>query len=192
MHPTPATVLAHVRELGIPAYGDDEVLFMADTALKLTPDDVFDWGTNVGASARIFWEITQMVGFGRVHSVDLPADVEHIEHPGHRYAQLLDGCDVDLHRGDGATISAELVRRLRPYRPLFFVDGDHQADNVKRELETIYAAAPLAVCLIHDTRAHAGEGVNAFLADRAQSPHGYRFDVDSLFSQTGMTRLWPR
>lgn len=180
--------LARIRHAQVPAYGDDEVLFMAGTALELRPDAVYDWGTNVGASARVFWEVAQQGGYlCQVHSTELPEGSEHREKPTAAiYAELVRHLPVELHLGDGAEVSVALCLEARPERPLFFVDGDHEAFNVYRELRLIYENVPHAWCLVHDTQGSSGEGVAGFVGSWP-----WPFFVDFLPSQAGMTRLKP-
>src|SRR6202012_1394739 len=114
----------------------------------------FDWGTNIGVSARIFYECSETFGLGfEVHSIDLPADATHVEHPGEEYGRLVrDLAKVHLHRGNGVEVALEQWQKLgRPKRPLFFVDGDHAYESVRDELNQIFSMVPDASALAHDT-----------------------------------------
>jgi hypothetical protein len=43
---------------------------------------IFEWGTNLGKSARIFYEVARRFGIEtQIYSIDLPDDIEHVEHP---------------------------------------------------------------------------------------------------------------
>jgi cephalosporin hydroxylase len=140
--------------LGIHPYPLNEQLLMAAAACRLRPAVVFDWGTHVGASARLFHECRKAFELPyEVHSIDLPSDAAHIEHPGQEHARLVRRITgVHLHRGDGVTVALELWQRLgRPERPLFFVDGDHDYASVLRELTLILATVPDPSVLVHDT-----------------------------------------
>jgi len=131
-----------------------ELALMVAAACRLKPTHIFDWGTHLGKSARIFYEISK--GFGlpiEIHSTDLPEKILHKEHPGENLGVFLKGIlEVKLHSGDGLTRSLEVARKLPPKsRFLFFLDGDHSFRSVRRELEAITKAFPRANILIHDT-----------------------------------------
>jgi hypothetical protein len=140
--------------IGIHPYPLNEQLLAASAACRLRPGIVFDWGTNRGSSARLMWECGKAFHLGyEVHTIDLPPDVTHIEHPGDNFGTLVRGLPgVHLHRGDGVTVSLELWQKAGcPARPLFFVDGDHAYDSVTRELRQIFSASADASALVHDT-----------------------------------------
>jgi hypothetical protein len=140
--------------LGVRPFPLNEQLLAVAAACRIKPSVIFDWGTHIGASARLFYECAKAFDLGYdVHSIDLPADAFHIEHPGEQHARLVRGvAGVHLHRGDGATVALEQWTLLgRPARPLFFVDGDHAYESVLRELSAIFDAIGDASALVHDT-----------------------------------------
>lgn len=185
------SVLAYVRSIGLPAYGDDEVKFITGAMERHRPTHVFDWGTNVGASARLFYEAARIHGFPcEVHTVELPLEQAHLDrdHPGeHRYGQWLTP-EIHGHRGDGLTCSLWLHGILKPERSLFFLDGCHEQAAVRRELDGIYQQAPEAVILGHDTRSLTGPAwaFNEFTLDH----HG-EYLQEVCLSDSGVTALWP-
>lgn len=143
-----------VPAVGVRPYPLNELLMMTAAACRLRPSVVFDWGTHIGVSARVFHECERAFGLGyEIHSVDLPPDVDHVEHPGQEHGRLVRGlANVHLHRGNGVKVSLELWRdRGKPPRPLFFVDGDHAYESVRDELTEIFEAVPDASALAHDT-----------------------------------------
>lgn len=143
-----------VPAVGVRPYPLNELLIMTAAACRLKPSIVFDWGTHIGASARIFYECERAFNLGyEVHSVDLPPDATHVEHPGQEHGQLVRGLDkVHLHRGDGVKVALDVWRALgKPKRPLFFVDGDHAYESVRTELSAIFSAIPDASALAHDS-----------------------------------------
>ncbi len=140
--------------VGVRPYPLNELLLMTAAACRLKPSGVFDWGTHIGVSARIFFECANAFNLGyEIHSIDLPADATHVEHPGQEHGRLVRGLDkVHLHRGDGVKVALELWRKLgEPKRSLFFVDGDHAFESVRDELSEIFSAIPDASVLAHDT-----------------------------------------
>ena len=139
---------------GTHPYPLNELLLMTAAACALKPSVVFDWGTHVGASARIFYECEKTFKLGyEIHSVDLPRDKTHVEHPGQEHGRLVQGLTrVHLHRGNGVKVALEQWMKLgRPKRPLFFVDGDHAYESVRDELNEIFSAVPDASAMAHDT-----------------------------------------
>lgn len=152
-----------VPVVGIHPYPINEQCLMATAVCALKPALIFEWGTNLGKSARIFYETAhQFKVRTQIYSIDLPDDVEHIEHPGEKrgmYVRRLEG--VHLLQGDGLETSLRVYRErmasLSPEdkglakAPLFFIDGDHGYDSVKRELGGIISAIPEANILLHDT-----------------------------------------
>jgi cephalosporin hydroxylase len=143
-----------VPVVGVHPYPLNELLLMTAAACRLKPSVIFDWGTHIGVSARIFFECDKAFHLGfEIHSIDLPADATHVEHPGQEHGRLVRGLDkVHLHRGDGVRVALELWHKLgRPQRPLFFVDGDHAYESVRDELNQIFSTIPDASALAHDT-----------------------------------------
>ncbi len=149
--------------VGIHPYPINEQCLMTAAVCALKPTLIFEWGTNLGKSARIFYETARQFNVRtQIYSIDLPDDVTHVEHPGGKrgmYVRNLEG--VHLLQGDGLETSLTVYaqHKLNPsaagenglVSPLFFIDGDHGYDSVKRELEGIITAAPEANILLHDT-----------------------------------------
>ena len=143
-----------VPVVGAHPYPLNELLLMTGAACRLKPSVIFDWGTHIGASARIFYECRQTFKLDcEIHSIDLPPDAHHVEHPGEEHGRLVKGlATVHLHRGNGVEVALEQWQKLgRPKRPLFFVDGDHEYESVRDELNAIFSTVPDASALAHDT-----------------------------------------
>jgi hypothetical protein len=157
---------------------------MHDTVALVKPDRIFDWGTNVGASARIFHEATDAHCI--VETIDLPKVLEPLDrdHAGtHTGLHLVP--EIRQHRGDGVTEAIRLCAIWNPERPLFFLDGNHLHENVFREIWSIHKFCPRGVLLVHDTNQQPGDAVRKW----QHRYGGYRVDV--LNSQAGMARLIP-
>lgn len=140
--------------VGVSPYPINELLLMTSSVVTLKPNYIFEWGTHLGISARIFYEICQKYKINTViHSIDLPDYIEHIEHPGENRGIKVKGIKkVILHQGDGLDTSIEIIKKLNnTSQLLFFLDGDHSYDSVNRELNGINEAFPNAAMLIHDT-----------------------------------------
>lgn len=143
-----------VPVVGVHPYPLSELMLMAGAICRFKPTHVFEWGTNVGASARVFHETSRFFNIPlEIHSIDLPGEIEHVEHPGHRRGKLVKGkAGVSLHLGDGLETSLAIYRTLpQTSRVLFFVDGDHSYESVNRELEAIVANVADPKVLLHDT-----------------------------------------
>lgn len=140
--------------VGVHPYPLNELMLMVGAICRFQPTHVFEWGTNVGASGRVFYESAKHFKIPlEIHSIDLPSEIGHIEHPGNRRGKLVRGKrGVFLHLGDGLETSLAIYRTLpKNCRALFFVDGDHSYESVKRELEAIVTHVAEPKVLLHDT-----------------------------------------
>jgi cephalosporin hydroxylase len=148
-----------VRDLvplvGLRPYPLNELCLMVGAVCRFKPGLVFDWGTHVGKSARIFYEATRRFKVDAVvHTIDLPGAADHAEHPGRRRGQLVRDIEgVHMHLGDGISeaLAIDAVERVAGKPSLFFLDGDHAYGSVQSELLAILASVPRPVILIHDT-----------------------------------------
>lgn len=140
--------------IGIRPYPLNELLLMVATICRLRPSYIFEWGTHSGKSARIFYETCTYFDIKTIiHSIDLPDNVEHIEHPKGQRGKLVKGFNrIILHQGDGLTTALKICKdNFIKKDILFFLDGDHEYQSVKRELIGIIKNLPVANILIHDT-----------------------------------------
>ena len=172
---------------------------MSSAIVKLKPTHIFEWGTHLGISARIFYEVCKNYNINTIiNSVDLPDDVEHIEHPGIQRGIKVKGLkNVILHQGDGLNISIEIANKLKgENKLLFFLDGDHSFESVSRELNGIHNAFPKSYKLIHDTFYQSSksgynigphEAIKEFLE---QNPNQYK-KISTDLGLPGMTLLYP-
>lgn len=139
---------------GIHPYPLDELLLMCSTVAYFKPDIIIEWGTHLGKSARIFYEVSMYLKLDTtVHSIDLPPDDEHIEnlHEQSARAMFVRGLPVTLHLGDGLTVARNILAEAGSGLPLFFVDGDHSFEAVHTELKQIKKIGSRAVVVVHDT-----------------------------------------
>ena len=140
--------------VGVRPFPLNELMLMTATVCRFKPEIIFEWGTNIGKSARVFYEITKAFNISsQIHSIDLPDDVFHNEHPKNKRGRMVKNFKtVTLHQGDGISCSLKLINDKKPKgKVLFFVDGDHSYESVKKELETILREVPDAIVLLHDT-----------------------------------------
>lgn len=142
--------------VGIRPFPLNELVLMVAAVCRLRPTHIFEWGTHLGKSARIFYETSRKFKIGvEIHSIDLPDDVEHVEHPKNQRGVLVKNItDVKLYQGDGLSTSLEIYRSIKDKfqcRPLLFLDGDHEYESVKRELRGVIDNVPNANIIVHDT-----------------------------------------
>jgi len=140
--------------VGVHPFPLNELFLMVSAVCRFKPDHVIEWGTHLGKSARVFYEASKYFGLNmEVHSVDLPDETLHQEHPGQQRGVLVKGLrEVTLHQGDGLMVCLEIYNRIgKPSKTLVFIDGDHDHDSVKRELTGVMAHMPDANILLHDT-----------------------------------------
>ncbi len=175
--------------VGVRPFPLQELMLMVSSVCHFKPTHIFEWGTHIGKSARIFYETTRTFSIpAQIHSIDLPDDVTHVEHPGSERGLLVKGLPgVHLHQGDGLGISLALCKQLKAERPLFFVDGDHAYESVKRELSGILNEIHAPAVLLHDTfyqSAPSGYNIGPCQAirDVLRDYSGYR----SLSTQMGL------
>ncbi len=143
-----------VPVVGVRPYPINELLLMVASVCRLKPTHIFEWGTHHGKSARIFYEISRKFEIKmEIHSIDLPDDIDHVEHPGNKRGLYVKGIEeVKLYQGDGLSKSLEICKNKSiELKPLFFLDGDHSYNTVKHELDTIITNIPNASILLHDT-----------------------------------------
>ncbi|MDD2851999.1 MAG: class I SAM-dependent methyltransferase [Desulfuromonadaceae bacterium] len=184
--------------VGIHPFPLNEQMLMVAAVCRLQPTHIFEWGTNIGKSARLFYETCTALGMAtEIHSIDLPDDIEHAEHPHAKRGYLVRGmAQVKLHLGDGLDTSLEILRNSPEMkaRPLFFVDGDHGYTSVQRELAGIVEHVPQAHILLHDTFYQSDEsgyntGPYRAIAELLRDCDQYRV-VSQNIGLPGMTLLW--
>lgn len=131
--------------VGVHPYPVSELFLMAAAVCRLKPTHILEWGTHLGVSARIFFEVAKAFHIrAEIHSTDLPDFSDHSEHPGRKRGMLVkDIPEVMLHQGDGLDESMKVLDKVQgDIKPLFFLDGDHAYDSVTRELAGIMKACP--------------------------------------------------
>jgi hypothetical protein len=184
--------------VGIHPFPLQELMLMTATVCRFEPCLIFEWGTNIGKSARIFYEIAQYFNIpAAIHSCDLPDDVDHVEHPHDQRGAMVRGlAGVTLHQGDGLSTSLKLWEQAgRPQHPLFFLDGDHSYASVRREIDGILAVVPDPVLLLHDTFLQSSEsgynvGPRQAVEETLAANPGRFHAVHSGLGLPGMTLLY--
>lgn len=175
----------------------DELMLMTSAFVWTKPKFVFEWGTHVGKSARVFYEISRYFSLDSIiYSIDLPNEHDHAEHPGSGRGKLVRGLkNVNLLLGDGVTESLATLAKLDPHsRSLFFVDGDHSYQSVSRELKAILKAVEHPSILLHDTfyqLPESGYNIGPHRAiEKVLAKHPQLTPVDTNLGLPGMTWLY--
>jgi hypothetical protein len=187
--------------VGVHPYPINEQCLMIAAVCVLRPTHIFEWGTNLGKSARIFYEVARRFGIEtQIYSIDLPDDIEHVEHPKEKRGVFVKSLKaVHLLLGDGLGTSLReynAIKQQSECKPLFFIDGDHNYQSVKRELSGIISAAPEASILLHDTffqTSESGYNIGPYQAikDIVTAAHDYKVFRQDL-GLPGMTFLYKK
>ncbi len=187
-----------VPSVGFRPFPLSELCLLSSTVCYFKPTHIFEWGTNIGKSARVFYETAKYFNIPiEIHSIDLPDNLSHVEHPGSNRGKLVRGLkNVTLHQGDGLDKSLEIIKDIKgDFIPLFFIDGDHSYESVKRELSGIMSSVPNALILIHDTFYQSKESsynIGPFKAVKEvlDSPINKYKEVHTNLGLPGMTLLY--
>lgn len=148
------------------------------------PDVLIETGTLNGGSAYFFASMFDLIGNGRVVTIDIAPLPGRPQHPRITYIT-------------GSSASPEIVERVKTSigpneKVMVLLDSSHQKDHVTKELELF---APLVTkgnyLLVHDTGGpvrpflgpRSGEAVDEFL------PHHSEFARDSSCENYGVTLL---
>lgn len=190
-----------VAKVGLQPFPLDELMLLSSAVVRLRPEYIFEWGTHVGKSARVFYEVTKYYTIPcQIHSIDLPDEASHVEHPRDKRGMLVKNLrGVILHQGDGLEVSAKVLSSLSPTPKniLFFLDGDHSYSSVKRELDFISTRFPQAAILAHDTfyqSQEAGYNVGPWQAveELLRSPENQYTKIEINTGLPGMTLLYKK
>lgn len=190
-----------VPVVGVHPFPLNELMLISATIARFRPSLIFEWGTHVGKSARIFYEISEAIGIDSdIHSIDLPDEIDHSEHPGEQRGHMVKAVKrVNLHQGDGLDTALNILKTKKPttyQQVLFFIDGDHSYKSVKRELTGVMTHCPKSTILLHDTFFQSSNSdynvgpYNAINDCLKKVPNRYR-RIDTATGLPGMTLLYP-
>lgn len=143
-----------VPAVGIHPFPLNELSLMVAAVAWSKPTHIFEWGTHIGKSARIFYETCKFLKIDTaIHSIDLPDNIAHVEHPQHARGKLVKGKkNVTLHQGDGVDTALKIYETLEAdAKVLFYLDGDHSHETVYRELTSIMEKVKNPKIILHDT-----------------------------------------
>lgn len=187
-----ASFVSKLRRKGVSvSYSREEIALIYNTCFEFRPDFICEWGTNIGNSARIFYEVSKLLRLKcEIHSVDISDDS-----PGKGLrGQMVRGLNVNLYLGDGLSVGLDLYEKSSCVRPLFFLDDHHVYKDVLNQVKSISEQIPEAVMLVHDFL-KAGQGQMVLhepgLAIRDfKGINGY--EIVSVSSGCSMLRMWPK
>ena len=64
--------------VGIRPFPLNELMILVSSVIVTKPTHIYEWGTNIGKPARIFYEICKYFNiFSEIHSIDLPDYIQH-------------------------------------------------------------------------------------------------------------------
>ncbi len=190
-----------VPVVGVHPFPLNELLLMSGAVSWFRPKLIFEWGTHLGKSARVFYEVTEGLGLKtQIHSIDLPDEIEHGEHPREKRGEFVRSIKrVTLHQGDGLDTALSILEKRGSKLgndSLFFIDGDHSYGSVRRELSGVIRQAPQAAILLHDTFYQSPEskyniGPYKAIRDCLVSSKSKYKRIDTATGLPGMTLLYP-
>jgi len=124
-----------IPKIGIRPYPLNEQMLMAAAVAFVQPKIIIEWGTHVGKSARLFWEVEEALGLNcQIYTID-SMNPDHPEFPGAARGRYLSNTEVKQIVGDGAEIANKLLEDSLESNPvLVYVDGEHSREAVKRDL----------------------------------------------------------
>jgi len=118
----------HVTWLGQPIWQNvNDAWVLQETLVEKDIDLVVECGTNRGGSAYYMASIFDLLGRGRV----ITLDIEKLHDLSHPRVEFVIGSSVDP--AVFASVQ-ERVGELQPNHVLVLLDSDHRADHVRREL----------------------------------------------------------
>jgi cephalosporin hydroxylase len=133
------------RWLGVPILKCPLDLWIYQEILsELTPDVIVETGSYRGGSALFLASICELLGHGRIYSIDVHAEAERPRHPRIEY---LTGSSTS------PELLAELRRRIAPdEHVLVILDSDHAQSHVLTEIEAYrHLVTPGSYLIVEDT-----------------------------------------
>ena len=141
--------------LGVPLWKNPSDLWIYQEILwDVKPDLIIETGTNQGGSALYFARLCDLIGNGRVITIDIMARKNRPEHP--RIEYLI-----------GSSISPEILAHVATAAAsassvLVALDSDHHRDHVLAELRSYHAfVTPNSYLCVEDSNIN-GHPVNPF------------------------------
>jgi cephalosporin hydroxylase len=152
---------------------------------ELRPDVIIETGTAYGASAHYMCTLCDLVGNGRIITIDIESQPDRPAHPRLTYI-LGSSSDEKL----AASVKSQIAGAKTV---LLILDSDHSRDHVLAELKTwADVVTPGSYCIVEDSNVNGHpadpsfgpgpmEAIDAFLAKDS------RFEIDSTREKFFMT-----
>ena len=148
-----------VSIIGMKPHPLDELVLMVAAFVYHQPRLVIDVGTHIGKSARIWWELAQSWKTSTtVNTIDI-MDPDHPEYPGDMLGRFIGRTGVVQRIGDSYPVAGEIIDSHSSVPTLLFLDGSHEYDIVRRDLELARRLDDGCI-LVHDTMFQPGSDYN--------------------------------
>ncbi len=176
-----------LTEIGLDGYSPSEVSLVFETIDRDQPDFICEWGTNVGQSARMFYEVSRGLGVNcPIHSIEISDDVV-----GGR-GKFVEGLPVTLHLGLGLETCLSLYNQSGAKRPLVFLDDNHVYQSVLDQLVVLNREMPEATLLLHDVFTDYGDD-GVVLGEPGQAVRDWNNrDLYEIVGTQPMLRMTPK
>jgi cephalosporin hydroxylase len=134
------------RFLGVPVWKSPLDLWLYQELIpELRPDVLIEAGTKYGGSAYYFARLFDLLGHGRVITIDVEAQPGRPEHPRITY---LSGSSADT------AVADRVMGMVGDGKPLIVLDSAHRRDHVLAELRLWSPRVPLgSYIVVEDTHA---------------------------------------
>jgi cephalosporin hydroxylase len=171
--PNGRTILHQTRWMNVPCFKLPQDLFVyQDIICETKPDLIIETGTFLGGSALFLAHMLDLVGKGRVVSID----IKKLPRPQHPRIQYLHGSSTDL------ALVQDLIADNPNQNIMVILDSDHRQAHVEKELELFAPHVSLnGYLIVEDTHLEKTPefGAGPIEAVRAFLPHHPEFVVDS-------------
>ena len=166
--------------LGVPTLKNPaDVWIYQEIIHKTKPDLIVETGTKFGGSALYYANLFDLIGKGRVITVDIEHQPQGV--PSHPRIQYLVQSSTD------PSVIEKVRSSIQPgERVMVILDSDHSQQHVRRELE-LYAGFVTPGCYLvvedtnvngHPVRRSHGPGPTEALRDFFQTNHDFDIDKD--------------
>ncbi|MGE5538162.1 MAG: CmcI family methyltransferase [Gemmatimonas sp.] len=137
------------------------------------PEVIIECGTRFGGSAMYLASVCDLVGSGRVISIDIDPEARRPEHPRITYVEGSSTADSTLAR------VRELVNGAT--NCMVILDSDHSRDHVRREMEAYRGFVPVGgYMVVEDTNVNGYPTYPSHGPGPMEAVHAYLLDHDDF------------
>jgi len=154
----------------------DDLLRLQEVLIQIVPDVIVETGVNEGGSTLFFASLCELVGHGRVLSVDIQIpELVSRQVLAHRLSRRITFIE-------GNSVAAETIQAIRRQitakeRVFVFLDSDHSKDHVLAELEHYSPLVSVGSYIV------ACDGIMHDLADTPRGDPAWRFNNPMVAAQ---------